>query len=212
MVPLSFSRKRTMQTLSDADLLGVLLGHNASGLLQDGLASILKPAQAFVGKSSLVVQDVEATYGDAPLAKVAAALELSRRFLALQLKQRDGFRSPGMVKDYLRQTLGHLEHEAFQVLYLDAQHCLIESEEAFRGTVNQTAVYPREIAKRALQLNALNVIVSHNHPSGEAEPSAADNLLTKSLKECLALFDIRLLDHIIVAGTKTLSFAERALL
>jgi DNA repair protein RadC len=109
-------------------------------------------------------------------------------------------------------ALSKLEYEVFQVIYLDTQHRVISSEEAFRGTVNQTAVYPREIVKRALQLNAAALVVSHNHPSGELEPSNSDHLLTKHLKEALQTVDVRLLDHIIVAANKTLSFSERGLI
>jgi DNA repair protein RadC len=203
-----------MKTLSDADLLGVLIGPRAAqALLQDGLASIVKPASALATGGVHVVRDVEAFCSDAdPLVKIAAAIELSARFLALQFSHASALKTSSAVKDYLRQILGHLDHEVFQVLYLDTQHQLISSEEAFRGTINQTAVYPREIVKRALVLNAGSVIVSHNHPSGVVEPSNADLFLTKGLKAALELVDIRLLDHIVVAGTTTLSFAEKGLL
>lgn len=124
----------------------------------------------------------------------------------------DSFDSPQMVRDYLRLRFGALEYEAFTVLFLDAQHRLIAAEEMFRGTLTQTAVYPREIVKRALVHNAGAVILAHNHPSGVAEPSQADRRLTDSLKGTLALIDVRVLDHFIVAGDSALSFAQRGLI
>jgi DNA repair protein RadC len=120
--------------------------------------------------------------------------------------------SPQAVRDYLRLRIADLEHEVFVVLFLDAQHRLIVCEEMFRGTLAQTSVYPREVVKAALKHNAAAVIFAHNHPSGVAEPSRADELLTTSLKQALALVDIKTLDHFIVAGDKTISFAERGLL
>ena len=121
--------------------------------------------------------------------------------------------SPQAVKDYLRLELGVLEHEVFCVLFLDAQHRIIALRQMFRGTVSQTSVYPREVVKHALKHNAAAVVLAHNHPSGVAEPSRADELLTSELKQVLALVDVRVLDHFIVAGqTPPLSFAERGLL
>jgi DNA repair protein RadC len=116
------------------------------------------------------------------------------------------------VRDYLRLALSGREQEVFVVMLLDAQHRVIASEELFRGTLTQTSVYPREVVKCALKHNAAAVIFAHNHPSGVAEPSHADEILTRSLKSALALVDIQVLDHFIVAGTRTMSFAERGLL
>lgn len=120
--------------------------------------------------------------------------------------------SPDAVRDYLRLRISALEHETFVVLLLDSQHRLISCEELFRGTLAQTSVYPREVVKEALARNAAAVIFAHNHPSGVAEPSRADELLTQSLKQALALVDIRTLDHFVVAGSRVVSFAERGLL
>ena len=120
--------------------------------------------------------------------------------------------SPSAVRQYLTLRMAQLEHEVFMVLFLDSQNRAITIEEMFRGTLTQASVYPREIVKRALQLNACNVIFAHNHPSGVAEPSHADENLTQALKKALALVDVQVLDHFIVAGAKTLSFAERGLL
>lgn len=120
--------------------------------------------------------------------------------------------SPAAVRDYLRLSLSERQHEVFVVVHLDAQHRVLKFEEAFRGTLTQTSVYPREIVKSALAANAAAVIFAHNHPSGVAEPSQADELLTRNLREALSLVDVKVLDHFIVAGNQALSFAERGLL
>ena len=120
--------------------------------------------------------------------------------------------SPEAVKDHLRLSLATLEHEVFGVLWLDSQNRLIEYQELFRGTVNQTSVYPREVVKAALSCNASACILTHNHPSGFAEPSRADELLTNTLKTALAMVDCKVLDHMIVGGALVMSFAERGLL
>ena len=120
--------------------------------------------------------------------------------------------SPAAVKDYLRLSLGGLEHEEFACVWLDAQHKVIKIERVFRGTLTQTSVYPREIVKLALQHNAAAVIFAHNHPSGNSNPSTADELLTRTLKDALALIDVRALDHFIVTPHAVVSFAERGLI
>ncbi len=120
--------------------------------------------------------------------------------------------SPDDVRDYLRFNLSTLEHEVFGVLWLDSQNRLIEYQELFRGTVNQTSVYPREVVKAALTCNASACILTHNHPSGFAEPSRADEMLTNNLKTALAMVDCKVLDHMIVGGMSVMSFAERGLL
>ena len=120
--------------------------------------------------------------------------------------------SPGAVRDYLRLQLGHEEHEVFFAIWLDAQHRAIRLERLFRGTLTQTSVYPREVVKAGLAANAASVIFAHNHPSGVAQPSQADELLTRNLKEALSLVEIKVLDHFVVAGTAAISFAERGLL
>src|SRR5690606_2523861 len=122
------------------------------------------------------------------------------------------FTSPTLVKEYLVTKLSGFEHEVFAVLFLDSQHRLIEYSEMFRGTIDSASVYPREVVKEAMRCNAGAVILAHNHPSGNPEPSSADKTLTARLKEALALIDVRTLDHIIVAGADTTSFAERGLL
>jgi len=141
-----------------------------------------------------------------------AALELARRALGEQLAVRNALSSPRAVGDYLRLTLAGRDHEVFVAILLDAQHRVIACEELFRGTLTQTSVYPREVVKCALRHNAAAVILAHNHPSGVAEPSQADEMLTRSLRSALALVDIQVLDHFVVAADRTMSFAERGLL
>jgi DNA repair protein RadC len=139
-------------------------------------------------------------------------LSQARHVLAQRVQRGLTMSSPQVVKDYLRLQLGSLEHEIFVVVFLDAQHRLIELREMFRGTVAQTSVYPREVVKEALALNAACVIFGHNHPSGVGEPSRADEELTRSLKAALNLIEVRVLDHLVVAGDEVVSFAERGLL
>ena len=139
-------------------------------------------------------------------------LAAAREILATRLTHGNALNSPSAVRDYLRLLLQNLEHEVFVVVLLDAQNRVLATEELFRGTLTQTSVYPREVVKLALRHNAGAVILAHNHPSGVAEPSHADETLTQSLKQALALVDVRVLDHFIVAGSSALSFAERGLL
>ncbi|AVS74953.1 DNA repair protein RadC [Paracidovorax cattleyae] len=139
-------------------------------------------------------------------------LAAAREVIGQKMPRGTVFTSPAMVKDYLRTKLAGFEHEVFAVLFLDSQHGLIEYVEMFRGTIDATAVYPREVVKAALRLNAAAVIFSHNHPSGNPEPSRADELLTQRLKEALTLVGVRTLDHVVVGGEATASFAERGLL
>lgn len=140
---------------------------------------------------------------------IAQALEV----LSQRLRQPgEILNSPNTVKNYLRLALAELEHKQFRAVWLDAQHRVIECEELFRGTLTQTSVYPREVMKAALRHNAAAVIFAHNHPSGVAEPSRSDEMLTTTLKQALALIDVRVLDHFIVAGMSCLSFAERGLI
>jgi DNA repair protein RadC len=144
--------------------------------------------------------------------RIAAARELVRRALLEDVSNGSVLTSPGAVRDFLRLSLAGKEHEIFMVIWLDAQHRVIGAEDLFRGTLTQTSVYPREVVKHALKANAAAVIFAHNHPSGVAQPSQADELLTRNLKEALTLVDVKVLDHFIVAGNQALSFAERGLL
>ena len=159
--------------------------------------------------SSLLVRDVAGSYRPAEPAEV---LQAALRVLAGQLRGTEMLSSPQAVRDFLRIKLGTLEHEVFAVIHLDAQHRVIEYVEMLRGTVTQTSVYPREVVKEAMAHNTAAIVLVHNHPSGAAEPSRADEHLTQTLKSALSLVDVRVIDHLIVAGPAVLSFAERGLL
>ena len=159
--------------------------------------------------SALLVRDLDGQYRPACAEEV---LSQARRVLSQRVRRGATMSSPQAVKDHLRLAIGVLEHEVFCVLFLDAQHRIIELRQMFRGTVTQTSVYPREVVKEALSLNAAAVILAHNHPSGSAQPSRADEFLTQTLKAALALVDVRVLDHLIVGGAEVVSFAEQGLL
>lgn len=203
--------------LSDAELLAIFLrvgvrGKSAVDLARDLLVSFDGNLARLAAASTKDLARLPGI-GPAKAAQLAATLELTRRALAGSLKVKDALASPQAVRDWLRLSLGSLQHEVFVALWLDSQNRLIGSEELFRGTLTQTSVYPREVVKRALANNAGAVILAHNHPSGLAEPSRADEVLTSSLKQALALIDVKLLDHFIVtAGAEPLSFAERGLI
>jgi len=205
---------RGAAALADAELLAILLRTGVKG------KSAVDVARELLGQFGSVSGLLDAGpelartpgLGSAKLAQLKAALELARRALREELSLRDALSSPRAVRDYLRLSLAGRDHEVFVVLLLDAQHRVTAFEELFRGTLTQTSVYPREVVKCALKHNAAAVIFAHNHPSGIAEPSHADEILTRSLKAALALVDIQVLDHFIVAGTRTMSFAERGLL
>ena len=205
---------RGAASLSDAELVAVLLrtgipGKSAVDLAREmigafgGVAGLLAAGPALRRIKGL---------GAAKSAQFIAAIELARRSIDQRLRQGTALTSPGSVRDYLRLSLASREHEVFVCIWVDAQHKVIAIEEPFRGTLTQTSVYPREIVKAALAANAAAVIFAHNHPSGVAQPSRADELLTRNLKEALALVDVKVLDHFIVAGNQAISFAERGLL
>lgn len=143
---------------------------------------------------------------------LACALEIVRRAFAEELADRCELGNPQAVVDYLRTFFVGRTHEVFVVLYVDAQNRLLKTEEAFTGTLTQCSVYPREIIRRALELGAAGVIFSHNHPSGVAEPSQGDQMLTDNLKRALAIVDVRVLDHVVIAAGGAVSFAERGLI
>lgn len=173
------------------------------------MSSSSTPSSAVVATDALLVRDVDGQYRPALAEEV---LNHARRVLAHRVRRGATMSSPQAVKDHLRLEIGMLEHEVFCVLFLDAQHRIIALKQMFRGTVTQTSVYPREVVKEALSLNAAAVILAHNHPSGAVEPSRADEYLTQTLKTALVLVDVRVLDHLVVAGADVCSFAERGLL
>lgn len=201
--------------LADAELLALLLrtGLRGQGVLQlaENLLQQLGGLGGLLTSSGRQLQGIKGL-GPAKRAELLAVMELARRGLTAGLREEPVFTTPQRVKDYLQMRLGGLPHEVFAVLFLDAQQRLIACEEMFRGTLTQTSVYPREVVKRALELNTASVILSHNHPSGVLEPSRADELLTQTLKSSLQLVDVRVLDHVVVGRTGALSFAERGLM
>ena len=201
--------------LSDAELLSLLVrtgmpGRSALDLARDLLARFGGLAALFAAPASEVA--AVRGFGAARYAVLASVVELARRSLAEEAAGRDALASPEAVRDYLRLLLGGRPYEVFVGLFLDSQHRMLAAEELFRGTLAQTSVYPREVVKAALARNAAAMIFAHNHPSGVAEPSRADELLTQALKAALALVDVRTLDHFVVAGGRLTSFAERGLL
>lgn len=206
---------RGAATLSDSELLALLLRTGTAG------RSVLQMAEellgAFGGVAGLLnaqmseLKAFKGLGGTAKRAQLAAVLELARRALAQQLRQRRVMDSPEAAREYLQLQLGRRPHEIFAVMFLDAQHRLLAMEEMFRGTLSQTSVYPREVVHRALQLGAGAVVLAHNHPSGSVLPSRADEILTQSLKAALALVDVRVLDHVVVGPGQSFSMAEKGL-
>ena len=201
--------------LADAELLAVLLrtGYKGCGVLT--LAQqVLDACGGFAGLLNAEPDKLKTLKGLGPAkrAELLAVMETARRALAQQMAAAPVFDSPGRVKDYLGLQLAGRPQEVFAVLFLDGQHRLLRLEEMFHGTLTQTSVYPREVLRRALTLNAGAVVLAHNHPSGVAEPSRADEYLTQTLKTALQLIDVRVLDHIIVGQGQVVSMAERGLL
>ena len=202
--------------LSDTELLALLLRTGMAGKGVFALAQEL--VDTFGGLAGLLhtsaedLKRIKGLGGPAKRAELVAVLELARRAMAQQLKKREVFSTPGAVMQYLQLQLSGKAHEVFAVLFLDAQNRMLAMEELFRGTLTQTSVYPREVVVRALHLQAASVVLAHNHPSGTVQPSRADEALTQTLKAALALVDVRVLDHVIVAQGEALSMAERGLL
>ncbi len=203
------------QALADVELLALLL---RTGLPGQG---VLDMAQALLercgGLAGLLRADSKQLagvkgLGPAKRAELAAVFEIARRAVGAQLAEAPVFDNPAAVKQFAALAIGALGFEVFAVLFLDNQHRLLNHEEMFRGTLTQTSVYPREVVRRALELNSAAVIFAHNHPSGTAEPSRADEFLTQSLKAALQLVDVRVLDHLVVGRGEVVSFAERGLL
>ncbi|MFT7403451.1 MAG: DNA repair protein RadC [Zhongshania sp.] len=207
--------QRGAAALADAELLAIFLRTGVSGKSAVDLARDL--LQEHGGLSALLAASREqfcASHGlgDAKFVQLQAVVEMSRRYLAEALQQRQVFSSAASTRQFLLAQLRQEVREVFAVMYLDNQHQLIRYEPLFYGTIDGAAVYPREIARRALELHAAALIVAHNHPSGIAEPSDADIRITRRIRDALALLDIRLLDHCVVAGPEVISLAERGLI
>jgi DNA repair protein RadC len=201
--------------LSEAELLALCLRTGARGLsaleLARGLLADCGGLAQLLGASSETLL-ASAGLGPAKVCQLKAALELARRALAAELEQRVALTDPRRTADYLRAALVGRPYEVFACLFLDQRHRVLRFEELFRGTIDGAAVYPREVVKRALALNAAALICAHNHPSGVADPSSADVALTARLREALALVEVRLLDHFVIGAGVCVSLAERGLL
>lgn len=203
------------EALSDAELVAIFLGTGSRGksavdLAREALARFGSYTALFAAARGEVC--ALSGLGSAKYAQLQAVVEMARRALREQISRGDALNSPQAVRDYLRLKLQGLPHEVFMGVFLDAQNRVLAIEELNRGTLTQTSVYPREVVKRALAHNAAALIFAHNHPSGVAEPSRADELLTAALKQTLALVDVRVLDHFVVGGDSAISFAARGLL
>ncbi len=203
--------RQGVAALTDAELVAVFLRTGVVGKSAVDLGREL--LERFGGLGGLCRADRRAAcaapgVGEAKYALLQAVMEMARRTLAEEMRTGDALTSPDAVRDYLRLLLRDKEYEVFCCVFLDAQHRVTAVEELFRGTLTQTSVYPREVVKRALHHNAAALVLAHNHPSGATEPSQADHRLTHRLAEALALVDVRVLDHFIVAGPSALSFRE----
>lgn len=202
--------------LADVELVALLLRTGTQG--RDVFQMAQEILDRFGGLAGLLhagaddLRAIKGLGGTAKRAELMAVIELARRAVAEQLRSREVFGSPDAVKHYLQLHLAHRPHEVFAGLFLDAQNRLIAMEELFRGTLTQTSVYPREVVLKALEHHAAAVVLAHNHPSGTVQPSRADEALTQALKASLALVDVRVLDHVIVAPGQALSMAERGLM
>ncbi|TNC94548.1 MAG: DNA repair protein RadC [Gallionellaceae bacterium] len=207
--------ERGASSLSDAELLAIFL---RTGVVGKSAVDLARELLARFGNLTQLIASSEKEFceihglGKAKYVQLQAVVEISRRALQEEMGAGDALNSPRAVREYLQLLLRGRQQEVFVALFLDAQHRVTASEELFHGTLTQTSVYPREVVKRALYHNAAAIIFAHNHPSGVAEPSQSDQLLTDALKQALALVDVRVLDHFIVAGAGCLSFAEKGLL
>lgn len=198
-------------SLSDAELFALFLRTGVSGATAIDVArQLLRRFGSLRGVLDASAAELreERGIGPARAATLLAVSELCRRALAEKARDREVLNAPGVVEDYLKLLIGTKPYEVFVCLYLDARHQLLHAEESARGSLTRVAVYPREIVRRALTLNAAGLIVAHNHPSGGVEPSANDRRLTKTLRDALTLIDVRLLDHIVVAANDVFSFAR----
>lgn len=203
---------RGPQALSDAELLAIFLRTGTPGMNVLELADCLLRQSGSLRALFSASKDQFCAHkglGEAKFVQLQAVLEMTQRYLAETLKRGDALTSPQQTKLYLTSVLRDRHREAFYILFLDNQHRVIQGEVLFEGTIDAASVYPREVVKRALQLNAAALILAHNHPSGIAEPSQADRRITQRLIEALQLVDIRVLDHFVIGDGEVVSFAER---
>jgi DNA repair protein RadC len=204
--------QRGAASLSDAELLAIFL---RTGVVGKSAVDLARELLVRFGSLTRLFAAAEKEFcaihgmGRAKYVQLQAVVEMARRALQEEMQSGDALNSPRAVRDFLQLMLQARQQEVFVAIFLDAQHRVVATEELFHGTLTQTSVYPREIVKRALHHNAAALIFAHNHPSGVAEPSDADRLLTGELKKSLGLVDVRVLDHFIVAGAGCLSFAEK---
>ncbi|MFZ6744073.1 RadC family protein [Undibacterium sp. JH2W] len=207
--------KHGASALSDAELLAVFLRTGVTGKSAVDLGrDMITRFGSLSGLFAASIKDFSSVHGlgSAKYAQLQAVLELAKRAISEELQENASLSSPQAVKNYLQLMIGNKPHESFAILFLDVKNRLIKAEELFRGTLNHASVYPREVVKSALHQNAAAIILAHNHPSGSCEPSSADINLTQTLKQALALVDIRILDHFIVANPNVYSFAEHGLM
>jgi DNA repair protein RadC len=197
--------------LSDTEMIVLVLGAGLPG------HDVFDVARTLLDRFGSLRAMLDASYADfdglrgigpAKKAQLLAIMEMARRSLVDKLRERSLMNSPEAVQDYLRLRIGGSPHEVFMSLFLDARHRLIHCDESARGTLTRMAVYPREIVRRALSLNAASLIVAHNHPSGAVQPSASDCRLTHTLRDALALIDVQLIDHLVISADRTYSFAR----
>lgn len=200
------------RVLSDAELLAIFL---RTGVTGKSAVDLSRELLADFGSLRALLTADQATFcrrlglGSAKFAQLQAVLEMAKRHLAQELERSDALTSPQLTQRYLLSQLRDRSHEVFACLFLDNQHRVIRYQELFHGTLDGAAVYPREVVKQALALNAAAVILAHNHPSGIAEPSQSDKAITERLQQALGLMDIRVLDHLVVGDGYCVSFAER---
>lgn len=204
-----------VNTLSDAELLAIFL---RTGIAGKSAVDLARELLNHFGSLTNIFAANQINFckipgmGIAKYTQLQAVLEMARRALSEELRNGNTMNSPAMVRDFLRLSLANKQHEVFIGIFLDAKNHAIATEELFSGTLTQTSVYPREVIKRALYHNAAAIIFAHNHPSGVAEPSHSDKILTQSLKQALALIDVKVLDHFIIGNGTALSFAEHDLI
>ena len=198
-------------SLSDAELLAIFLRTGVTGKSAVDLARHLLTqfgSLRVLLEADLAQFSKELGLGPAKFAQLQAVLEMGRRHLAERMRRKPALENPQAVRDYLKSMLRHEPHEVFGCLFLDSKHQVLTFEALFRGSIDNTSVHPREVVKRSLANNAAAVILCHTHPSGNSDPSQADQLLTKRLQKALDLIDVRVLDHFIVGEGEPLSMAE----